>query len=180
MILEKIKNKQGDDISIRQIYLDEEGIWLEETLNCFSSYIVNMGSCKCDDHPCWNFRVISRQEVREIIEERKISLSDEKKEDIYNPSFETMVQEAFALKGLFLYEIKNWIHSSLLLGMNPLNVLRKILPFANIELRYDNEGEIPTESKDQGGVVYIVLNSSPYNNSEENIKLVFAPPTKRK
>ena len=94
MILETVQNQYGEDIpSHRVVFSKRKSQWYVERLNCYSSQNVGMGTCRCVNHSTYDSRMITREEVKNLIGENIVNLSNEEKEDLLLFPFEKRIEE---------------------------------------------------------------------------------------
>jgi len=68
IVLSTITNQYGEEIEERKIYFDGE-FWKEESINCYSSSDLGLGTCRCINHPAIREEIVSRDYVLSIIKQ---------------------------------------------------------------------------------------------------------------
>ena len=104
------KNLRGDDV-VETRLLVKDGVATEETLNCYSSFDLGMGTCNCVSHPTYMERPITSVEA----EERGLLLGGYTVEQFFYDYF-----------GYKMPVIVDYIKLSYQVGANPLPELRRM------------------------------------------------------
>ena len=66
--LESRQNQYGDKVGVEDLFF-RKGKWLRSWLNCRSSQDYGFGTCRCNSHPSFMTKRISRKEVLEALRE---------------------------------------------------------------------------------------------------------------
>lgn len=69
LVLETAENQYGEKVSTRILYLNDEGLFEEGYLNCWSSSDYGFGTCRCCSHKAFEYQVISPESALVLIRE---------------------------------------------------------------------------------------------------------------
>jgi hypothetical protein len=139
MLEKSIVNQYGDAVDeYRVIYHPAKG-WYEETLTCYGSSNLGLGTCRCVSHTPYTSRRLSRLEVIDLFGKDFSTLTEEERADLEKAGdFEEDIREKMSLLGFSWEAIEDWAAECYRLGLNPLPTLRKKL---SVEARFAYEME---------------------------------------
>ena len=110
----------------------ESGLWYRGQVTCMSSVCYG-GTCQCHSHSPEEEWVISRKEVKRLLQEaldegKAFSLTQEEVDSLENPTLEDLIMERLALHDIRnMEEVEEWVSTSYKLNLNPLPALRRIV-----------------------------------------------------
>ena len=77
LVLATKENQYGDQVPVSSIFF-EDGRWMKEQINCWSSLDLGLGTCRCNSHPPRLETVISRKEMLSFLRQH---LREEREEN---------------------------------------------------------------------------------------------------
>ena len=141
-ILLTTTNSFGEEIP-EEILIQEGGMLRLWKINCYSSQDLDLGNCRCVNHPMAIETPISTSEVVSRFGKEALDGFEE-------PGREQLIFDAF---GVEADELETYLRIAYQIGANPLPALRKL---SDSPIVFSEEGRLVFPDEDPGTLIFIV------------------------